>query len=160
VDHLFHGRVDETIAAAELTATHAHGSPFEVGGAGALLSMAGAHERGQQLIDHALAVNPRLPGWIQWCTAVNHFSRGEHQRALEVSDRFSLPECPWDPIVRTVALAHVGRDEEARTTVRRARQLRPLLADHPEELIGKIVQPPDLQHDFVDCLHAAGLGGV
>lgn len=64
VYHLHCGRVDEAIAAAERTLEHGANSPYDAGAAGDLLSMAGDAERGQAAIDRALAVNPRLPGFV------------------------------------------------------------------------------------------------
>ena len=50
--------------------------------------------------------------------------------------------------------------ESVETAARRARQLRPVLAERPRELVGKIVQAQDVQDDLVDSLHVLGVGAA
>jgi adenylate cyclase len=156
--HLMHGRADETIGAVERVLEHAQGLPFETGAAGALLSAAGDHDRGQSLIDHALEINPRLPGWIHWGTAINHLKRGETASTLATTRQFSLPECFWDHLLRAAALSEAGKSEQARVEVQRARRLRPELGRRPRELIARIVRESDVQARILDSMELAGLG--
>jgi tetratricopeptide (TPR) repeat protein len=156
--HLMHGQADETLRAAEIALEHAQGSPFETGAAGAVMSAAGDHDRGQPLINHALEINPQLPGWVHWGTAINDLKRGESERAFASIRRFSLPECFWDYVLRAAALADAGEPEQARIEVQRALKLRPELGDRPRELIARIVQEPDVQEMILDTIDAAGPG--
>jgi tetratricopeptide (TPR) repeat protein len=153
--YLMHGQVDETVRTAELVVEHAQGSPFETGAAGALMSAAGDHDRGQAHINHALQINPQLPGWIHWGTAINDLKRGEFEKAFASTRRFSLPECFWDHVLRAAALADAGESQQSRIDVQRARQLRPELGQRPRELIGRIVQEPDVQEMILDTIEAA-----
>lgn len=148
--HLMHGRIEETLHAAGLAVDHARGSPFELGAAGALMSAAGDHARGQPLIDRALEINPRLPGWIHWGSAINALKRGEPEGLLTTTRRFSLPDCFWDHLLRASALSQTGEPELARRELRRARQMRPELDRRPREVISRIVQEPDVQDQILD----------
>jgi TolB-like protein len=156
--HLMHGQADETVRAAELAVGHAQGSPFETGAAGALLSAAGDHDRGQTLINYAVQINPQLPGWVHWGTAINHLKRSEVEKAFASTRRFSLPECFWDHVLRAAALADAGESDQARIEVQRARELRPELGQRPRELIARIVQEPDVQEMILDTIEAADPG--
>jgi adenylate cyclase len=156
--HLMHGQADETLRAAELAVEHAQGSPFETGAAGALMSAAGDHDRGQALINHALQLNPQLPGWVHWGTAINDLKRGEFERAFASTRQFSLPECFWDHVLRAAALAEAGEPQQARIEVKRASQLRPELRQRARELIARIVQEPDVQEMIQDTIEAADPG--
>ena len=111
--HLMHAQPEETVSAANLAAEHAQGSPFELGAAGAILSAAGEHDRGQALIDRALELNPRLPGWIHWGTAINALKRSEHERGLATIRKFSLPHCFWDHVLRAAVYLQAGDLEQA-----------------------------------------------
>jgi adenylate cyclase len=154
--HLMHGQTDEAVGAAELAIEHAQGSPFEMAAAGAVLSAAGDHDRGQALIDCALEINPQLPGWVHWGTAINDLERGEGRRALATTRRFSLPECFWDHLLRAAALSHAGETQQARVAAQRARQLRPELGHRPRKLICMIVQESDVQERILESLEVAG----
>lgn len=153
--HLMHGRSEETVSAANLAAEHAQGSPFELGAAGAILSAAGEHDRGQALIDRALEINPRLPGWIHWGTAINALKRGERERGLTAIRKFSLPHCFWDHVLRAAAFLQAGDLDQARLAAQRVRELRPELAQRPRELVAKIVQESDVQEMILDGLQVS-----
>jgi tetratricopeptide (TPR) repeat protein len=150
--HLTRGEVEEAVAAAQRAVELAPGSPFEMGAAGALMACAGEDGQSQSLIDCALKINPRLPGWVHWGTAMNDFSRGKHQRALTAAKRFSLPECFWDHLFHATANIRAGETERARSSIRRAHQLRPLLAERPREVVNMLVQEPNVQKDLLDIL--------
>lgn len=153
--HLMHGRTEEALEAGERAVEHAQGMPFETGAAGTLLATCGAHEQGQSLIDQALAVNPRLPGWIHWGSVINYLQRGESERALAVVRKFSLPDCFWDHLLNAAALQLSGESNQASDAVHRARQLRPELAERPRELVTKIVQQADVQEQILHSLEVA-----
>jgi adenylate cyclase len=152
--HLMHGQADEAVRAAELTVECAQGSPFETGAAGAIMSVAGDHERGQSFIDQALQINPQLPGWIHWGTVINDLQRTEFEKSLASSQRFSLPECFWDHILHAASLSGAGDFQQALVEVQRASQLRPELGQRTRELVARIVQEPDLQEMIVDTIES------
>lgn len=155
--HLMGDRLDEAVATAEVVVEHALDSPFEIGAAGAVLCAAGEHERGHALIRQAIAINPRLPGWIQWGTAIHDFSRGMYASALATTQRFTLPDCFWDHLFTAAACSRVGATQLAESSLQRVRQLRPEVAERSTEVISMIVRNPAVQEDLLDSLHSAGL---
>ena len=156
VHHLFLGRAEEAIDTAQRTLDHANGSPFIIGAVGALLNVTGEVRQGQQLIDEALAVNPRLPGWVHWGTSIGQLANGDYDAALATAERFSMPQNFWDHILRVPALVRTGRKTEAAAALRTARRLRPELANNTRDLVSKIVVDSHCQDDILDGLQAAG----
>ncbi len=148
--HLMHGQQEEGISATERAVEFANGSPFEMGAAGALLTVLDEGERGKPLIDEAIKRNPALPGWIKWTTAIHQIGCGTHHDATTTSEEFTLPECFWDPLLRSVSLAGVGKNQDAKSAMERAIRLRPELAQRPQELIGRIVTNRDVKNQILE----------
>lgn len=148
--HLMHGRWEEGIVAAERAVECANGSPFETGAAGALLTVLDQGERGRPLVQEATQRNPALPGWIKWTAAIHQIKCGDPQDAIGTSEEFTLPECFWDPLLRSVALAGVGESNNAKSAMQRALQLRPELAQHPQKLIGRIVTNREVRNQILE----------
>lgn len=151
----FEGRTEESIEGLHRTLDHAQGSPFEVGAVGAALNGIGEVHQGQPLIDQALQINPRLPGWIHWGAVLGHLAQGDSRAAIAATEQFSMPNCFWDPMLRAVALAGAGEKDEK--LVEQALRLRPELSERPRELGGMIIKQPEILDQFVDCIRATRL---
>ena len=156
VQYLFYGHVEEAIDTAWRTLDHARGSPFFIGAVGTLLNVTGETRQGQHLVDQALKINPRLPGWIHWVTSMGQLANGDYDAALATAERFSMPQNFWDHILRVPALVRTGRNNEAAFALQTARRLRPELADNSRDLVSNIVLDPHCQDDILDGLQNAG----
>ncbi len=154
---LFHGLGDEAVECAGQAVEFALGSPFEIGAAGVLLSLAGDHERGRRLTAQALHINPRLPGWIHWGAAVGSLSEGDLEGAVAAVRRFSLPDCFWDALLRTAILEESGDRLQARSSLALACRLQPELLDRPHELISMLIGQSDVRERICESLRGAGL---
>ncbi len=155
--HLMHGNPEESLAAAERTVEHANGAPFEVGAAGAMLTINGQAERGLSLIEQATRLNAGLPGWVQWTAAIHQLDQGEYQEALAASEHFSIPDCFWDPLLRSVALTGVGEKTEGDLLLQRAVNLRPELAERPQELVGRIIHRQEARRQIIERVKGASV---
>ncbi len=155
--HLFCERAVEAADCAERTLDYSQAAPFEVGAAGALLSLTGDLERGRQLTAQALASNPRLPGWIHWGAALGSIADGDTVGALSGSERFTLPECFADPLIRAVALAESGDQPSARGALDQAASLVPDLAGRARTFFERMIPRPDVRERVFDNLLEAGL---
>ncbi|MFO0915581.1 MAG: hypothetical protein U0795_21635 [Pirellulales bacterium] len=150
--NLMAGRTVEAVEAVHLAAERAVGLPFELGASGAVLASAGDLARGRELIQQAIAMNPRLPGWIHWGATIHDLSTGNHELALATLPRFSLPDCFWDHLFRGTVLAETGQMDEAIRALSTARRLRPQLAERARDIVPKIVGNPHLQRRLIDSL--------
>jgi len=155
--HLFCERLAEAAHCAERTLELARGAPFELGAAGALLSLVGEYDRGGELIEQALHLNPRLPGWIQWGNALASIGEGDAAGALSSIERFTLPDCFVDHLIRAAALVESGDREAARSAVDQARHLVPDLNKRAHQLVERLVPRLEVQEHVFDNLGEAGL---
>jgi adenylate cyclase len=155
--HLFRQRPAEAVLCADRALEFSLGAPFETGAAGMLLSLAGEHARGESLIALAWELNPRLPGWIHWGSALAALGEGDTDRALEVTGRFSVPDCYWDPLLRAAILEESGDREEARASLELACRLQPELTRSAGDVVGMFVVEPHLRERVFGRLKDLGL---
>jgi hypothetical protein len=153
VSHLFDGCTEEANDAMRRTIDYAMDSPFEIGAAGARLNVLGEVRQGQSLIDKALQINPRLPGWIRWGTSIGQLGQGDYHAAVETAKRFSMPKCFWNPMLNALAISATGEMDQK--SLEQAIRLRPELGERPRELGGRIIKQPEVLDQFVDCVPAA-----
>ena len=157
--HLYCGNLDQTAKWTERALSEPCESPFDIAGSATALSGAGELDRSDSLIAQALDMNPRLPGWIHWAAAYNHLCRGDGAAALASTERFSLPQCFWDPLLRATAHTIVGESREAAGEAQQALRLRPELAERPRDFVSKIIHNPNVQELMVDALQTAEMPG-
>lgn len=81
---------------------------------GILMSYGGDWDRGVELAERAMSLNPNHPGWYGFGIVFNHLRLGEYETALERALRVNLPMCFADPYVRAVVYAYLGRSREAK----------------------------------------------
>jgi tetratricopeptide (TPR) repeat protein len=149
---LMQGRMDEMVAASQKAIDLAEGAPAEVGSAGVVLSMAGGEPDGQRHIDQSLAINPRLPGYVRYGTVVNRLRAGAYGVGLRECGQFSMPNCFWDPMLRTAMLVRTGEPEAARVEWSRAVACQPELAARPREFIGRVIRDHRVLDDLADAV--------
>ena len=149
---LMQGRIDEMVAASQKAIDLAEGAPAEVGSAGVVLSMAGGEPDGQFHIDQSLSINPRLPGYVRYGTVVNNLRAGAYSVGLRECGQFSMPNCFWDPMLRTAMLVRTGESEAARVEWSRAVTCQPQLAERPREFIGRVIRDRRVLDDLADAV--------
>jgi TolB-like protein/predicted TPR repeat methyltransferase len=81
---------------------------------GILLSYGGEWERGAELAERAMSLNPNHPGWYRMGIVFDQLRRGDYEAALATAQRVDLPLYFTDPLVRALAHAYLGQLPEAR----------------------------------------------
>jgi tetratricopeptide (TPR) repeat protein len=80
---------------------------------GILMGYGGDWERGVELANRAMALNPNHPGWYRFGIVFYQLRQAEYEAALETALRINLPMYFADPYVRAVAHANLGHAREA-----------------------------------------------
>jgi TolB-like protein/DNA-binding winged helix-turn-helix (wHTH) protein len=86
-----------------------------------LASTFGEPQRGAEMVDQAIRLNPNYPMWSTRLFAAAYFMAGRYEDALRIQDRLS-PENygEWIWAYRPASLAALGRTEEAKASVAEA----------------------------------------
>jgi adenylate cyclase len=134
-------------------------APYVTGVAGWHMMLYGEWERGLAMLKKGMKLNPYHPSWFHLATYMDCYRRGEYEKALAEAMKFNFPQLYLDPLMRAAALAHMGKENEARTAVGELLKLAPEFAVRGKQLIGRYVKVDDLVDQIIEGLRKAGLTG-
>ena len=96
---------------------------------GGLLTYAGEYDRGCQLTERAMALNPAHPGWYHFAFFNRHFARREFAEALKAARRVNVPDLVRMHFAIAAAAGHLGLAREGAAAVQTMVERMPELAD-------------------------------
>ena len=123
---------------------------------GLLIAAAGEWDRGCQMVESAMRLNPNCPGYFYMARCCNAYRLGNYTEVLEAAARVNMPNYYHVPALRAAALGQLGRGEEAREALQHLLSLRPDFAAAARQEYAKWY-PPELIEQILDGLRKAGL---
>jgi len=127
--------------------------------AGILISYAGDWERGVELTNRAMELNPHHAGWYRFAGALNEYRQRRYANALEIVQKINMPNYFATTYITAIAHAQLGNAAAAKEAARRTVQLWPTFereyaAGHAEKWLR--TQPELIEH-IIEGLELAGL---
>ncbi len=124
---------------------------------GMMLAYAGDWDRGVEMVQRAMDLNPHHPGWLHWVIATNHYRKGEYEQALVQAKRSTLSQLVWAPLTVAVAAGQLGLAADARVALDALRKNHPTLleADAVRELWSRWQWDPGLVDHVIDGFQKA-----
>jgi TolB-like protein len=92
---------------------------------GLLTACAGDWDKGCEMVETALRLNPNCPGYFYFAQCWGSYRLGEYEKTLEAVARANMPNYFHVPAIQAAALAQLGRHEEARKALQHLLALRP-----------------------------------
>jgi adenylate cyclase len=135
------------------------GCPSTLSWGGWLLALIGEWDRGLEVLEPQLEIQPGYPPWLHHAPFLHRYRRREYEAALESSLQFSMPELLWDPIDRAAVLGQLGRSSEAGKAVDEILGIQPKFADDPRRFLNCFIFTDDLVDHVLDGLMKAGFRG-
>ena len=123
---------------------------------GLLTATAGDWDRGCQMVESAVQLNPNCPGYFYFAGACNAYRQGKYEEVLEAAARINMPNYYQVPAMRAAALGQLGRLEEAHKAVQDLLALRPDFATVARREYSKWYNSELIEH-MIDGLRKAGL---
>ncbi len=123
---------------------------------GVLMCHAGELERGCQVAEAAMQLNPNHPALFRWAAFTKAYGQGKYAEALEVAIRIDMPDYFYAPAARAAALGQLGRRDAAQKELRELLALRPDFATEARREYAKWYDP-ELVERMLDGLRKAGL---
>ena len=145
---------------AEATISLNPNSPYIVGVAGWHMMLFGEWEHGLKLLKKGIKLNPYHPSWFHLAPYMDHYRRGEYEKAFAESLKFNYPDMFWDPLMRAAALGQMGKIPDAKKAVAGLLELVPDFRDCGRQLINNYVKVPDLVEEVIEGLEKAGMTGI
>jgi TolB-like protein/Tfp pilus assembly protein PilF len=154
------GQRDKMVAAGELAVQLAPTSSLAQYCLGLVVAMTGSPDAGVASIEKAIRLSPRDTWMFEFLSvaATAHFAAARYEEAVELA-RQSLqrkPDYPWPLDILAASLVHLGRVDEARSTVEGMLRTTP---DHSIATLRLVFQAADadLLQRLFDGLRKAGL---
>jgi adenylate cyclase len=123
---------------------------------GLLIACSGEWDRGCQLVESAMQLNPNCPGYFYFAGGYNAYRQGKYQEVLEAMARANMPSYFHSHAARAAALGQMGQYQEARKALQELLALRPDFATAARQEYGKWHEPELIEH-LLDGLRKAGL---
>jgi TolB-like protein/Tfp pilus assembly protein PilF len=121
------------------------------------LAMVGEWERGVNLTENAMHLNPHYLGHYHWVPFMNHYRRGEYDLAAIEAQRFNAPEFFWDPLNRAAVFGQLGYQVEAKKAVDELLALVPDFEPRGRSLIRRFAYLDEHIDMLLEGLHKAGM---
>ena len=145
----FRVAVDRTVALNPMDGTL-------IGILGLLMQHAGEEERGLQMVEAAMQLNPNYPGLLRFTAFTNAYCHGKYAEAFEAAVRINMPGFFYAHAARAAALGQLGQREAARKAVRDLLALRPDFGAAARQEYAKWYDSEQVEH-LIDGLRKAGL---
>ncbi len=145
------------ISAAERMVAINPNAAFMAGSAGFWLCLAGDYERGMDLFQRSIELNPMFPSWLHAAPYFYNLHEGNLERALHHANEFGLPDFFWGPLMRAAVLGLLGRSEEASIAYQRILELKPSFPEKPTYYVRFYLLDDLLMEKMLTGLRKAGL---
>ncbi|MGA2859662.1 MAG: protein kinase [Candidatus Sulfotelmatobacter sp.] len=123
---------------------------------GIFIAYSGDWEHGCALVESAMRLNPRHPGWYWFANFYNSYRKGDYRGALGFSLKINMPGYLYTHAVTAAAYGQLGMREAAQKALKELLALRPDFAATAGEEIGKWLDAEFVEH-VIDGLRKAGL---
>jgi tetratricopeptide (TPR) repeat protein len=123
---------------------------------GTLVAFAGDWERGCALVDRAIELNPKHPGWYWFPAFYDAYRKSDYRAALKIALKINMPRFYSAHLATAAAFGKLGERDAAAKAVRELLVLWPDFGMSAREELGKLVDPDLLEH-VIDGLRKAGL---
>ena len=123
---------------------------------GLLTTSAGEWDRGCQMVESAMKLNPNYPGCFQIAVFANAYRQGKYEEAIEAIVRANMPGYFHEHAALAASLGQLGRHEEARKAIQDLLALRPDFAAAARQEYAKWYNSEDIER-LIDGLRKAGL---
>jgi adenylate cyclase len=100
---------------------------------GLLIASAGEWEKGCEMVESAMRLNPNCPGYFYFARCWGNYRLGKYEETLEALAHANMPSYFHVPAIQAAALGQLGRHEEAQKAVRDLLALRPDFATAARE---------------------------
>jgi len=120
----------------------------------------GEWQRGCELMQRAMTLNPRHPGWYWFPFIADAYRRKEYSQALDYALRLNLPGFFHTHIWFAAVYGQLGNRDEAARALRDLDALYPDFGSHARRELDKWLAEGALVEHWLEGLRKAGLEGI
>ncbi|HEX3231074.1 MAG TPA: AAA family ATPase, partial [Pyrinomonadaceae bacterium] len=123
---------------------------------GQTIAYGGGWERGCELLNRAMQLNPHHPGWYRYAPFLNAYRQGDYHGALDIALKMNMPGVSLMYVALAAVYGQLGEPEAAREAVRELLALRPDFKQAARTELEKLWDP-ELVGCLIDGLRKVGL---
>ena len=123
---------------------------------GLLLALSGEWERGCEVADAAIRLNPHHPGWYWLPTVFNAYRKHDYHASVDAAARINMPGYFWVAASTSAAFGQLDERERAQKALKELLTIRPNFATTAREEFRKWFDDELAEH-YVEGLRKAGL---
>jgi adenylate cyclase len=123
---------------------------------GLLLALSGHWDRGCQVANTAMQLNPHFPGWYWLPTVFNTYRTRDYCASIDAALRINMPGYFWGPATLAAALGQLDDRQRAQKSVNELLAIRPDFETAAREEFAKWFDHELVDH-YLDGLRKAGL---
>jgi adenylate cyclase len=124
---------------------------------GYMLLLLGEWDRGEQLVQKAIRLNPFYRIYVHYGIWLNAFRQQDYTRALEETEWIAEIGAFWGPLAKAATLGQMALTERGQEEVHRLLVLKPDFAERGRLLIGHFIKFPEIAERVIEGLSLAGL---
>ncbi len=129
---------------------------FPLGFAGAAMALAGQWDKGLELVDKAMRLNPYNPGWLLLPRYAACLKTGEYEAALEIAKKIESPGSDLCLMTEAVALGHLGRKAHGEKAIAHLLELRTGFSQPLDAFVRNVMFDEEIVELMVAGLRKAG----
>ncbi len=123
---------------------------------GTLIAYVGDWDHGCALVERAMQLNPRHPGWYLFPLFHKAYRNGDYRGAVSVGLKFNIPDFFATHLFMAAAYAQLGERDAAGKELRDLLRVRPGISAWAREGLRRYHDPELVEH-YIDGLRKAGL---
>lgn len=131
-------------------------SAYARGAAGFWYAIGGEYEKGVELIESSIELNPFFPSWFFFAHFLLNVHLENYDKAFEYAELISLPGLFWSPLVRTVSSGLTGKKTEAIQNYRELLLLKPDFPTKARKYVSFFAPSDEIMFRFLEGLSVAG----
>lgn len=154
---LMENKLSEARHEAEIAYQQCPDSLMVLDAIGWVMALAGDWQRGVELIERTIKLNPYYRPWVRHALCFNWFRMGNYEKAYQETLHFRIPECHWDQLLIASVCGHLGKIDKGQACVQALLALKPDFAQRGRILIGRYIKFEDIADRIIKGLNAVGI---
>ncbi|MGI9227836.1 MAG: tetratricopeptide repeat protein [Gammaproteobacteria bacterium] len=124
---------------------------------GLFLALSGAWDKGIEMLEHAMVMNPAHPDFYYFPFALNYYRQGQFNEALREANNIHMPDYFWTYFILTAIYSALGDLKLAKRASHELLKLYPNIEEKARFELEKWDMQPDLIEKILEGLKQAGL---
>lgn len=124
---------------------------------GLFLALSGAWDKGIEMLEHAMVMNPAHPDFYYFPFALNYYRQGQFEEALREANNIHMPDYFWTYFILTAIYSALGDLKHAKRASHVLLKLYPDIEGKARFELEKWDMQPELIEKILDGLQQTGL---